>query len=148
MRRRVSCPVLVGRSVELARLRTAMACAEAGEPGALFLAGEAGIGKTRLIDEFAAAISPRTHVLRGGCVPLAEGLLAYIPIVELLRGLGERIGRPALRDLAGADRDVLARLVPELADHATAPPPGIDTDLDRGRLFAALRGVLERLAAR
>src|SRR5262249_35985351 len=79
---------------------------------------------------------------------LAEGLLAYAPVIELLRGLGERIGRPALLDLAGADRDTLARLMPDLADRATDSSPRPSTDLDQGRLFAALRGVLERLAAR
>ncbi|MEU9117035.1 ATP-binding protein, partial [Streptomyces sp. NPDC048483] len=45
-------PVFVGRSAELAALGEALSRAHAGEPRTLFVGGEAGVGKTRLIQEF------------------------------------------------------------------------------------------------
>ncbi|HTQ92041.1 MAG TPA: ATP-binding protein, partial [Streptosporangiaceae bacterium] len=47
----VLCPVLVGRDEEGRRLRAALTAAGDGRGGTMFLAGEAGIGKTRLIRE-------------------------------------------------------------------------------------------------
>ncbi|WP_425586768.1 ATP-binding protein, partial [Streptomyces rameus] len=48
-------PVFVGRTDELATLDDALARAGAAEPQALLLGGEAGVGKTRLVEEFATA---------------------------------------------------------------------------------------------
>src|SRR4029450_4715766 len=50
----ISSPVLVGRTAELARLGPAREGAATGEPVAVVVAGEAGMGKTRLVTEFAA----------------------------------------------------------------------------------------------
>ncbi|MDF2740591.1 MAG: hypothetical protein K0S88_1959, partial [Actinomycetia bacterium] len=47
--RRVSSPVLVGRAAEVARLNAALERAAAGRPAILVVAGEAGVGKTRLV---------------------------------------------------------------------------------------------------
>ena len=47
-------------------------------------AGEAGVGKTRLISEFASRSGGRSLVL-GGCIDLGEGGVPYAPIVEALR---------------------------------------------------------------
>jgi len=133
VRRRVSCPDLVGRTDEIGRLRDALARAAAGEPSAVVVSGEAGIGKTRLVGELVAGVPDAVRVLRGGCVPLAEEL-PYAPVVDLLLPLG----RAALLDLAGSDAAVLAGLLPDL----TAPT----ADVDRHRLFVAVRRLLERLS--
>jgi len=55
----VLCPALVGRDEEARRLRAALAAAEAGRGGAVFLAGEAGIGKSRLVREAVRAAGER-----------------------------------------------------------------------------------------
>ncbi|MGB6580019.1 MAG: ATP-binding protein [Streptosporangiaceae bacterium] len=47
----VLCPVLVGRDEEARQLRAALTAAEAGRGSAVFLTGEAGIGKSRLVRE-------------------------------------------------------------------------------------------------
>ena len=53
MGQRVSCPVLVGRDGEVARLRAAIERAVGGQPATVLVVGEAGIGKTRLVTEAA-----------------------------------------------------------------------------------------------
>ena len=50
---RVSSPVLIGRSVEFERLRAALRGAREGRSSAIVVAGEAGVGKTRLVSDFA-----------------------------------------------------------------------------------------------
>ena len=64
------CPVVVGRATETARLRSALAAAEGGAGGVVFLTGEAGIGKSRLAGELAAEARSRgLNVLTGRAVP-------------------------------------------------------------------------------
>jgi ATP/maltotriose-dependent transcriptional regulator MalT len=77
---------MIGRSEELLRLHDVLRGAAAGTPAAVIVSGEAGIGKTRLINEFVAG--GVAQVLRGGCVPLAQGLQPLAPVEDMLRGLG------------------------------------------------------------
>ena len=81
-RRRVACPTFVGRAHELALLRAAHAAA----PGAVFLRGEAGVGKSRLVAEFLAGVEAAATVLTGACLP-GGGLTPYVPIMAAIRGL-------------------------------------------------------------
>nr|WP_245600005.1 helix-turn-helix transcriptional regulator [Embleya scabrispora] len=79
---------LVGRGEEVARLDEALARGRAGDPCAVLLAGDAGVGKTRLLAEAAArAAGAGTTVLTGHCVDLGDVGLPYLPLVEVLRGL-------------------------------------------------------------
>jgi transcriptional regulator with XRE-family HTH domain len=76
----------VGRTEELVSLQTALANAAAGRGGVVMLAGEAGIGKTRLAREFAhAAQAEGTIVLWGGCFE-GDWQPPYGPWVEAIRG--------------------------------------------------------------
>jgi len=100
------CAVLIGRDDELARLRAALTRAQGGAGGVVFVTGEAGIGKSRLTRELAAAAGPGTTVLAGRAVP-ASTSIGYRPLTEaLLQGLrgqafpgdpGLAAWRPALR---------------------------------------------------
>jgi len=137
-------PVFVGRAAELGRLDDALRRAEAGEGAAVIVGGEAGVGKTRLVEEMVVRARAGGHaVLRGGCVELEGDGLPLAPVVEALRGLSRRTGRDGLLRLAAGRRPELARLLPELAgpDDAAA---GLAT-LGGGRLFDLVLGVLEAL---
>ncbi|TPX05687.1 ATP-binding protein, partial [Schumannella luteola] len=59
---------MVGRDVERGELADAWTEAREGDPRIVVVGGEAGIGKSRLIDEFLAGLDDRTVVARGQCV--------------------------------------------------------------------------------
>jgi DNA-binding NarL/FixJ family response regulator len=148
MARRLSSPVFIGRGPELERLERALAAATSGEPQVLLVAGEAGVGKTRLVAEFVTrATASGCQVLSGGCVSVGEAGLPFAAVVEALRGLHRTVGRSGFEALAGPARAELARLVPDLAPAApavTEPPTGAWA---QARLFELLLGFLGRLAA-
>ncbi|WP_395576363.1 AAA family ATPase [Streptomyces sp. BK79] len=79
---------LVGREDELARLVGVLERARAGEARAVLIAGDAGVGKTRTLDEVAArAAAAGTTVLTGHCVDLGDVGLPYLPFTEILGAL-------------------------------------------------------------
>jgi DNA-binding CsgD family transcriptional regulator/tetratricopeptide (TPR) repeat protein len=146
---RVSSPVLIGRAVELDGLRAALAAAAGGRSTAILVAGEAGVGKTRLVTDFAsAADAGGSMVLTGGCIDLGEGALPYAPVVEALRGLVRRIDPTELDGIVGQGRAELARLVPDLGPVTADAASGLNVGSAQGRLFELVLGVLERLGAR
>lgn len=82
MARRVSVPELVGRRAELDLLDTLM------PSGLVLVDGDAGVGKTRLVQAFAARVADRATVLTGGCLQF-EADVPYAPFAEALPGLFE-----------------------------------------------------------
>jgi DNA-binding CsgD family transcriptional regulator/tetratricopeptide (TPR) repeat protein len=145
--RRVSSPVLVGRDAEVAQLRAALELAAAGRPATVVVAGEAGVGKTRLVAELLGEAAGRGAVaLTGGCLDVGEGVLAYAPLVEALRPLPSVTEPAELERVLGGARAELARLVPELGSPAAAGGTPASAPLAPTRLFELLLGVLHRLA--
>jgi len=148
---RVLSPALVGRSAELAQLREALA----GAPGAVLLGGEAGVGKTRLIKEFAAGLrgaegapargGPPPRLLVGGCLELGPDGLPFAPFTAVLRELVRDIGIDGVAELLPRrDPSGLARLLPEFGE----PETDAATGEERARLFELVLTLLERLAER
>ena len=145
---RVSSPVLAGRDAEVAQLRAALQRAAAGQPAIVVVAGEAGVGKTRLMTELLGQAGEFGAVaLNGGCLDIGDGVLAYAPMVEALRPLVDLLNPSELERVLGGARAELGRLVPELgggqAMGSQAEAPLVPT-----RLFELLLGVLHRLADR
>src|SRR5215208_5993543 len=102
---RVSSPVLIGRADEIGRLRAALRLAAQGQSNATLVAGEAGVGKTRLVTEFAEiARAEGAAVLQGGSILLGDGALPYAPVVEALRGLIRRMAPADLEAVVGQGR--------------------------------------------
>src|SRR5262249_2795373 len=150
----------VGRTEELARLRDLLARAAAGEPLVALVGGEAGAGKTRLVEALGAAAGRRggrgaagargqgVRVLSGGCVPLGEEGLPFATVTEALRGLAGELDGAELKAVAGPARADLGRLLPGVGWGAAAAPAAAVAGASQGRLFELLLGVIERLAAR
>lgn len=136
------CSRLVGRDSELAELDAALADAEGGSPALVFVAGESGVGKTRLLVEFAARARARgARVEAGDCVELGGEELPYAPLVAVLRGLA-RQDDPVFERLSPAARAQLGALLPELLRDARAPAP----ETAQARVFEALLTLLDLLA--
>src|SRR5579862_9706493 len=116
MSRRGASPVLVGRAAEMAALEAV----RQGEPAAVLIGGEAGMGKTRLIAEFtAAARGAGVRVLTGACLELGADGLPFSPFTAMLRDLVREVGAKEIASrLSGSGRAAreLARLLPELSD--------------------------------
>ncbi|MDF9815829.1 helix-turn-helix transcriptional regulator [Streptomyces sp. SPB162] len=142
-------PVFVGRDRELTRLADALARAHAGEPQGLVVSGEAGVGKTRLGEEFLAAATAAGAVAAvGGCVEIGADGLPFAPVSTALRSLYRQLG-DELTAAAGNQAGELSRLLPELGEHHTVPRDGRDSQDDDGRvrLFELTARLLERVAA-
>src|SRR6266496_371336 len=146
MGQRVAYPMLAGRDAEVSRLRAAIERAAVGHPATVLVAGEAGIGKTRLATEAASyAAGLGVVALASGCLDVGEGVLAYAPVVEALRPLAGLLGSAELERVLGGAREELARLVPQLGSRNAAGPGG---PLAPSQLFELLLGMLHRIAER
>ncbi len=133
---RISSPRFVGRLAELDVLQRALERASSGTGTAVLVAGEAGIGKSRLVSEIEKwARAREALVLIGECVELAEGELAFAPIVSALRGVME--DGESLEGLEGPLRAALAVLWPVAGDGVGG---------GREQLFEAVYRVLARRA--
>jgi predicted ATPase len=141
---RVMSSRFIGRTRELAELEAAIRDASDGRPSLAFIAGESGVGKTRLLNELERhALTVDARVLSGDCVALGEDELPYAPIVAALRSL-TRDGDPVLDELGPATRAGLASLLPELAPTTAVPAEDRDSP-PQARVFDALLTLLERM---
>ncbi|MFC7533445.1 AAA family ATPase [Actinoplanes sp. GCM10030250] len=129
--------VLVGRDADLATLHEVLKRVRGEEPSALLVGGEAGVGKTRLVEEFCRSLAGEpVRLLTGQCLELGEEGLPFAPFAAALRELSRREGR-AVFD--GREPE-FARLLPELGP---APEPG---ESRRGHLFELVGSLFARLA--
>src|SRR5680860_300737 len=102
----------------------------------VLLAGDAGVGKTRLLTELRdVALAEDWLVLAGHCLDLADGSLPYLPFSEILgRVLTDR---PEVAASVTERHPTLARLQPGRRVRATDDRDE-DQSLDRGNIFAAV----------
>ncbi|HWQ13493.1 MAG TPA: AAA family ATPase, partial [Roseiflexaceae bacterium] len=116
MAHRALSPSLFGREEQLGALEGALAQVRRGAGRVVFLAGEAGVGKTRLVQEFVRRLPPGAgvEVLRGHCFE-EDPAEPYGPFVELLRALAQARGPEALAGAAGPWAGALGRLLPDVA---------------------------------
>ena len=138
----------VGRAAELDRLDASFGQAVAGAPRIVLVGGEAGIGKTRFVEEFARRARTRgARVLTGECLRIGDGGLPFAPFVAALRELVRDVPPAALPALLGPGRSRLARLVPGLDGSSGADGHGLDSRRRaRAQLFEAVLDALERVA--
>ncbi|HKO28867.1 MAG TPA: AAA family ATPase, partial [Solirubrobacteraceae bacterium] len=140
-------PVFVGRGPELAAMVAALDSAVAGEPAIVLVGGEAGVGKTRLVEEAAdRARAGGARVLTGSCIELGGEGLPLSPVVDALRTLTRVMDPDELDGFLGPARADLARLLPEL-DPEAASTPAAAGESGGARLLELVFGVIQRLSA-
>ncbi|HEX2415483.1 MAG TPA: BTAD domain-containing putative transcriptional regulator [Thermoleophilaceae bacterium] len=139
---------LVGRERELAELVAGLDDAIAGRGRLILLAGEPGIGKSRLADELV------DRAREGGAVTLfgraweAGGAPAYWPWVQAMRAYFRDRDTGTVRAQLGAGAADVAQMLPELRELLpdVGPPPSLDPEGARFRLFDATTAFLRTAA--
>jgi DNA-binding CsgD family transcriptional regulator len=139
---------LIGRSAQLTVLHAALAGAQNRSGGCVILAGEAGVGKSRLVGEV------RTEALRQGFLLLqgrcfeADSIFPFAPIVDLLRSFSAGLAPGALAGAPPQGAGALATLLPELSLHQPAAPsatmPGLEQE--KRHLFHAFAHFVQAAA--
>ena len=136
---------LVGREHELAEVGALWNRAASGEGQALFVSGEPGIGKTRLVRELVGlAQAAGARVLADGFH--AEGGPPYAPLAAMMRETFENPSGPVIPDFVLAD---LLTLAPHLRSHypQVPPNPALDPQFEQQRVFDSFVAWCETLAA-
>ncbi len=131
---------LVGRRAELRALGTRFRRAVERERCVLVTAvGPAGIGKSRLLREFAAGVEADATVVVGRCLPYGEGI-TYWPLIEIVNDLAGVTGVPALEGLLTDDSqpEVVASRVATAAGRGRAAATEADVQWAVRRLFEAM----------
>ncbi|PWD51612.1 hypothetical protein C8046_14120 [Serinibacter arcticus] len=146
---------IVGRRAELAQLHGALATAADGRATLTLLGGDAGGGKTRLLEELVGeARATGWTAVTGSCVQVGDYGLPYLPVIDLLRQLEAH--DPALLQAQVARRPALASLLPHLAGVATTGEllaetlvsgEGSADSLAQGLLFEAVLQTFVEIAA-
>lgn len=137
---------LIGRAVELDVLGQAFRRAVSGQPAAVLLCGDAGIGKTRLLQEFLGSPEvAEAKVLSSGCVEFGSAGMPFALFVELLRQVLHDAGADGLPPTYGA---ALGALVPGLTIAPAADPSWPPDQLGQARLFGLALTLFQRLAER
>jgi len=143
-----SSPVFIARSSEISLLDAAFVRATAGWPSLVVVGGEAGIGKTRLLEELESRVRDRALFLVGRCVPSYGRDVPYAPFADLFRDLEGQLERDRLATVLGPARAELGLVVPELEPptERVRPDGGAETRVvSRARLFELFLGIAARL---
>lgn len=141
----------IDRVRELTELRAGIDSAVGGRGRLLTIAGEPGVGKSRLADEAAAyAVAQGMRVLWGRCWEHG-GAPAYWPWVQVVRGLADSVELTLLANWIGSNAAELAQIVPELRDQIGGLPELPNAALAqpeqaRFRLFDSMVSFLRKAA--
>ena len=135
-------PVFVGRAAETTAAEQGWAAVRSGTRELIFIGGEPGAGKSRLVEEIAAALHRQgAVVLLGTCSP--EPGPPYEPFAECLEQLLGGTAEGVLAEHLGGSAGELLRLTPLVRRHCAdlRPPPGDESDYRR-ELFDAVTDLL------
>ncbi|MBV9645839.1 MAG: AAA family ATPase [Candidatus Eremiobacteraeota bacterium] len=134
----------VGRHEEMEQLLDGWSRASRGSGGLVFIGGDPGIGKSRLVMEFAREVDERGGRVLIGATGSPE-TIPYQAIVEALRGVLPLV---ASLKMDSVWLSTLATLLPELSTRVPGLPPlvSIEPQQERARLFGALSRAVLALA--
>jgi DNA-binding CsgD family transcriptional regulator len=138
--RRVTSSALIGRGDELTAAVDAATSVQSGQARIVLIAGDAGIGKTRLVTEVCSRASQAGMLTAvGGCVQLGEASVAYAPLVGALRELRRQLGTERVAELLGPASAQIGVLFGDVGE--------ADPTVGAGPLFEHVLGFLVRLGA-
>jgi DNA-binding winged helix-turn-helix (wHTH) protein len=141
---------VVAREQELACLSRAAATARQGSCQMVFVSGEAGIGKTTLVESFIAAERARGElwVAQGRCIEQYGQREAYLPLREALEALSVQAGNDRLRDVLLRYAPAWLAQLPWLAHDADRKgPPSMQPSTTAQGMLREIAHALEVLAA-
>ena len=136
----VSRSPFVGRQREVMTLTTCLEAARTGQAGIVLVAGEPGIGKTRLLLELGRrALDAGWEVLTGRAYD-TEGMPPYLPFIEALRDYVRACPADELRTQLGDGAADVALIVPDINHRLPGlrPSPPLSSDHERYRLFESV----------
>lgn len=141
--------VFVGRTDQLAVLGRALARSAEQSGGFVLVAGEPGIGKTRLVHEAVGAAAARGCAVAWGRCEEGDGAPPFWPWTQVIRALLRHPDAEAVQAALASHGAQLAQLVPEVAAAVgnPGPLPPLDPAGARYRFFEAVGGFLEGLAS-
>jgi class 3 adenylate cyclase/tetratricopeptide (TPR) repeat protein len=136
---------MVGREEEMATLASAFSTVVSDRVCRMVtLVGDAGVGKTRLTQEFLDSVEANARILRGRCLPYGDGI-TFWPIAEVVRACAEILetdnpeeAREKLHDLVGDD---------EIVERVAATIGLLEAPFQVAELFWGIRRFFEVLAA-
>ena len=135
---------LVGREQEMVRLQTRWQESKAGRNSPVFIRGEAGLGKTRLVREFSQQLRGQgVRVLWGRCYEF-ERIIPYQPVAEAVRSVLPSLTTAELAAFPVWALTEVGRLAPEIGD--LRPDIAARADLDHPQLFDGVGSFLSDLA--
>lgn len=143
----VVCPTLIGRAEQVALLTELMTQAGVGQRRIALIAGEAGVGKSRLVAELKAIAMQRgVGIVQGRCFE-QDRSFPYAPVLDLLRACCVGCSAVELGHLFGATAAELVKLLPELATLLPnlTPTAASHPEQEKRRLFQALTQFLQQL---
>jgi len=138
----------VGRDAELDALRGALAAARAGHGRLVLVAGEPGIGKTRLARCLAGEAQQLGMPAWWGRAWEDEGAPGFWPLIQVGRSVVRDLPAERLRQVIGRDAAILGQILPEVGDAARPDSsPALDPAQVRFRLFDSMTRLLAEAAA-
>ncbi len=138
----------VGRAAELAAIRGALGGPDGGPGAVVLVAGEPGIGKTRLVREALTAAADRGWAVAWGRCDEVDVAPPFGPWIQVIRALLAHPDTGVVRAAVAPSAAEIGQLVPEVKELVgeLAPPPPLDQASARFRQFEAVGDFLARLA--
>ena len=131
---------MVGREVQLTALQRLTTAAASGEPGAALVLGEAGIGKTRLVNELVDQLGRGdVCVLQGHCTAAGSRDVPLGPFLDAVRDLRRALGVGRFDRVAGGRLPDVRRLLPELEEQPVGGPVTLTPAQVQGATAGLLR---------
>ena len=106
-------PPLIGRNSQLQALRSALSETEQGSGCLVLVAGEPGIGKTRLLEELAAMAHARGDLIAWGRCWESPGSPYYWPWVQVIRAMMRELSEERVVEWLGPVLAPVAEILPE-----------------------------------